>query len=133
MFARPSRRRAVSLLLPVAVMAGLASPVSSAMAASRPARSAPARAVHLARPGAFGAAVVKSGDLAINGWGDSAGYHLDVGRAAAGYAWREIATLAPAGYDASSWTLRPVQSIRSWPALHSSNTRPAAVPAMWPF
>jgi hypothetical protein len=97
-------RRAVSLLLPLAVMTGLASPVSSAMAASRPARGTPARVVSPAKPGAFGAAVVKSGDLAINGWGNSAGYHLEVGRAAAGYAWREIATLKPAGYDASSWT-----------------------------
>jgi RHS repeat-associated protein len=102
MIVRPLRR-AVSLLLPLAVMTGLAAPVSSAMAATRPARGAPAR-VAPARPGAFAAAVVKSGDLAINGWGDSAGYHLEVGRAAAGYAWREIAALAPAGYDASSWT-----------------------------
>jgi len=103
MIARPLRR-AASLLLPLAVMAGVASPASSAMAAGRPARGTPAHVVSRARPGAFGAAVVKSGDLAINGWGDSAGYHLEVGRAAAGYAWREIATLAPAGYDASSWT-----------------------------
>jgi hypothetical protein len=42
--------------------------------------------------------------VAINGWGDAAGYHLDLGRESSGFAWHEVALLRPAGLDESSWT-----------------------------
>ena len=42
--------------------------------------------------------------MAINGWGDAAGYHIEVGREAAGFAWREMAVLHPARLDEPSWT-----------------------------
>ncbi len=56
------------------------------------------------KPGDFGSAAASSSDLAINGFGDQAGYHLEVGRESSGFAWHEIAVLRPDGYDDSSWT-----------------------------
>ena len=44
------------------------------------------------------------GDVAVNGWGDGSGYHLDVATSGSGYAWRAVAVLRPAGIDDSSWT-----------------------------
>lgn len=52
----------------------------------------------------FGPTADHSNDTAINGWGDAAGYHLEVGRERSGFAWREVAVLHPAGLDESSWT-----------------------------
>ena len=43
-------------------------------------------------------------DVAITGYGDGSGYHLEVGRESSGFSWREIAVLQPGGIDASSWT-----------------------------
>ncbi|MET7998051.1 hypothetical protein ABZU76_44915 [Amycolatopsis sp. NPDC005232] len=43
-------------------------------------------------------------DVAIGGWGDALGYHVELGREAAGFAWQEIALIHPAGFDDSSWT-----------------------------
>ncbi|HEY0806329.1 MAG TPA: type IV secretion protein Rhs, partial [Pseudonocardiaceae bacterium] len=45
-----------------------------------------------------------SADLVVNGWGDAAGYHVEVGREAGGFAWHEVALLRPAGFDDGSWT-----------------------------
>ncbi|MFI9381138.1 RHS repeat-associated core domain-containing protein [Kutzneria sp. NPDC052558] len=42
--------------------------------------------------------------MAINGWGDSTGYHVEVGRESSGFAWHEVALVEPAGMDAPSWT-----------------------------
>ncbi|WP_353650324.1 RHS repeat-associated core domain-containing protein [Nakamurella sp. A5-74] len=39
-------------------------------------------------------------DVLVDGWGDAAGYHLQLGSVAG---WREIAVLRPAGLDAQSW------------------------------
>ncbi|GLZ37140.1 RHS repeat-associated core domain-containing protein [Actinokineospora sp. NBRC 105648] len=47
---------------------------------------------------------MRSADLALEGWGDQAGYHLDVGRESSGFAWQEVALLRPGGRDESSWT-----------------------------
>jgi hypothetical protein len=54
-------------------------------------------------PGDFGSAASRSDDVAIDGWGDSAGYHLEVGRESGSFAWREVAILHPAGFDEGSW------------------------------
>lgn len=43
-------------------------------------------------------------DIAVVSQGDSDGMHYFVGREAEGYAWRPLATILPAGTDASSWT-----------------------------
>ncbi|WP_244170639.1 hypothetical protein [Amycolatopsis tolypomycina] len=54
--------------------------------------------------GDFGDRAATSSDVALDGWGDAAGYHLLLGREAAGFAWREVALLRPAGRDESLWT-----------------------------
>ncbi|MFF2077438.1 RHS repeat-associated core domain-containing protein [Kitasatospora sp. NPDC058162] len=43
-------------------------------------------------------------DVLLNGWGDSAGYHLAVATGAGAYHWREVALLHPTGIDDESWT-----------------------------
>jgi hypothetical protein len=43
-------------------------------------------------------------DIAVSSYGDSAGMHYFVGRESEGFAWRPLATILPAGTDASSWT-----------------------------
>ncbi len=40
----------------------------------------------------------------MDGFGDAQGYHLQVSRGSAGYAWQEIAVLHPADMDVPSWT-----------------------------
>ncbi|WP_328299174.1 DUF6531 domain-containing protein [Streptomyces sp. NBC_00435] len=59
-------------------------------------------------PGAAQAAPAESAgpaaDVLLNGWGDSAGYHLSVGTGAGGYTWRELAVVRPGGIDDASWT-----------------------------
>ncbi|GAA2010157.1 RHS repeat-associated core domain-containing protein [Nakamurella flavida] len=42
-----------------------------------------------------------SGDVALDGYGDESGYHLQI--AQGGSAWREVAILRPAGLDPSAW------------------------------
>ncbi|MFF0018766.1 RHS repeat-associated core domain-containing protein [Streptomyces sp. NPDC005374] len=43
-------------------------------------------------------------DVMVNGWGDGAGYHVDVATGGSGYTWREMAVLRPADIDDSAWT-----------------------------
>ena len=52
----------------------------------------------------FGPSSATSADLALNGWGDSSGYHLDIGKGSDGFQWQELAVLRPDGIDDSSWT-----------------------------
>jgi RHS repeat-associated protein len=78
------------------VTAASATPVPVVAAAPKPA--APAK------PGDFGPAAASSADVAIDGWGDAAGYHVELGRESSGFAWREVALVHPAGLDDSSWT-----------------------------
>ncbi len=75
-----------------------------AQALSGPANRAPAKAPTASQPGALGAGSGTSTDLAVTGYGDGSGYHLEVGRESSGFAWREIAVLDPDGIDDSSWT-----------------------------
>ena len=42
--------------------------------------------------------------MAVNGYGDSAGYHIEVGRESSGFVWHEVAVLHPDSLDDSSWT-----------------------------
>ncbi|WP_328299176.1 DUF6531 domain-containing protein [Streptomyces sp. NBC_00435] len=81
---------AVSLL---AVTPGPASAASGPAVVKEP--GAQARPAESAGPAA---------DVLLNGWGDSAGYHLAVGTGAGGYAWRELAVVRPGGIDDASWT-----------------------------
>jgi RHS repeat-associated protein len=46
----------------------------------------------------------RSADVLVNGYGDSAGYHLALATGAGGYVWRQIAVLRPGNIDDSSWT-----------------------------
>jgi hypothetical protein len=51
-------------------------------------------------------AVVTGGsqDVVVTGSGDANGYHLFGARAADGWQWRPLATIAPAGFDGVMWT-----------------------------
>lgn len=92
------------LLASLSLITGLFSAVPAKAA---PARSAAGRGTPIAkapRPGDFGPHAASSADVAVNGYGDAAGYHLEVGREASGFAWHEVAVLHPAGMDAPSWT-----------------------------
>jgi RHS repeat-associated protein len=52
----------------------------------------------------FGSQAASSSDVAISGFGDSSGYHVQVGRESGGFAWKSLAVIKPQGVDASSWT-----------------------------
>ncbi|WP_266318811.1 RHS repeat-associated core domain-containing protein [Kitasatospora sp. NBC_00240] len=69
--------------------------------------SPPARADSPKAPSATSAAESNLGpaqDVLLNGWGDDAGYHLDVATGAGGYHWNEIALLRPGSIEDASWT-----------------------------
>ncbi|WP_267881207.1 RHS repeat-associated core domain-containing protein [Streptomyces xylophagus] len=92
-------------------MAGIAGSVAVAVMAVGipPAAAAPgeAAAVVKATEGGSAQAAVTgapAGDVIVNGYGDSTGYHLAVGTGAGGYAWREVAVVRPGDIDDSSWT-----------------------------
>jgi len=97
----PQWRRGALMLVVITVALAVLSPVRAAVAQGRTRATAVAAG---ASAGAFGPDAAKSADLAVTGWGDASGYHVDIGQERAGFAWREIALLSPAGYDASSWT-----------------------------
>ena len=89
-------------VLGATLVAGLANAAPPASAAAPPPtppqQAAPPKAAD------FGPDAAKSSDVAINGWGDAAGYHVEVGRESSGFAWHEVALVQPAGMDAPSWT-----------------------------
>lgn len=95
---RMSGFRVSTVLL--AIVALTAASVS--VAAPAPAVSASPAAAP--KPADFGPDAAKSADVAIDGRGDAQGYHVEVGREAAGFAWQEVALLHPAGFDDGSWT-----------------------------
>jgi hypothetical protein len=51
----------------------------------------------------FGAEATTSADLVVDGYGDGAGYHLQVATAKSALTWSEAAIIHPAGLDAQSW------------------------------
>ncbi|UOZ08473.1 RHS repeat-associated core domain-containing protein [Amycolatopsis sp. WQ 127309] len=86
------------LLVTGALVGGLVQPVAAEAAPSSPAK------LNAAVAGDFGNGAAASPDVALDGWGDASGYHLLLGREAAGFAWQEVALLRPAGRDEASWT-----------------------------
>jgi YD repeat-containing protein len=94
--------RACACVLGVGLVASMVNAVP--VAAAPPPTPVAAKQAAPPKPSDFGPDAVKSGDLAINGWGDAAGYHVEVGRESSGFAWHEIALVQPAGMDAPSWT-----------------------------
>ncbi len=52
----------------------------------------------------FGPDAARSADVALDGFGDSSGYHVQVASEKAGFAWDQVAVLKPAGLDDRSWT-----------------------------
>jgi RHS repeat-associated protein len=97
------RARTVSVLL-LTVCALVVGVTSVAQAAPRPATAVAATSAHAPKPEDFSPYAASSPDVVVTGYGDAAGYHLQVGREASGFAWHEIALLHPAGSDESSWT-----------------------------
>jgi len=103
--ARPRRRtylrRAVTCVALAGLMANLATPASAQAPERAPAGT---RTAATAEPGVFGPGAASSPDVALDGWGDAAGYHVELGRESSSFAWHEVALLRPAGRDESSWT-----------------------------
>ncbi|MEU0535381.1 hypothetical protein [Amycolatopsis tolypomycina] len=98
-------RRSAYFLTILMTVTGVASgSVTNASAAPLALVAAPARPANSPKPGDFGPEAAKSADVALDGWGDAQGYHLQLGRESAGFAWREVALIHPAGLDDSSWT-----------------------------
>jgi RHS repeat-associated protein len=93
----------VLLLAVLGLVAGMTT-AASAQPVPPSAGRATAKASSVPRAGDFGAGAASSADVAITGYGDAAGYHLEVGREASGFAWHEIAVLHPGDIDDSSWT-----------------------------
>lgn len=84
------------LLLATALVTGLvepaaAQPTDAVVDANQTALTDPA-------PGAY------SADVAVDGFGDAQGYHLQVSRGGDGFTWQELAVLRPADMDVESWT-----------------------------
>ena len=102
------KRRSVSALLRMIMLVltalGLLAGVTpAARAAVLPTAAGHAPAETLAASVSAGTGGAPA-DVAVTGYGDGSGYHLEVGREASGFAWREIAVLDPGGIDDSSWT-----------------------------
>ena len=76
-------------------------PAAGRRSSPPPPANAPAKTLAAPVSAATGGA---SADVAVTGYGDGSGYHLEVGRESSGFAWREIAVLDPDGIDDSSWT-----------------------------
>jgi RHS repeat-associated protein len=90
-----------TFVLIVAVLSLVGGTTSVVSAAPKPAGPSPAAAAP--KPADFGPGAAKSADVAVDGYGDAQGYHLELGRESAGFAWQEVALLQPAGFD-GPWT-----------------------------
>jgi len=63
------------------------------------ARSTSSRSLPRATSRAFGG----TSDLAVSGFGDGQGYHLQVAHESDGFTWQDVAVLRPAGLDEAAW------------------------------
>ncbi|WP_244885615.1 RHS repeat-associated core domain-containing protein [Amycolatopsis vancoresmycina] len=97
---RMSGFRVLTVLGTVLALVGAATSVADAA----PKPPAPAPSAAAPKPADFGPGAAKSADVAVDGYGDAQGYHVELGREPAGFAWREVALLHPAGFDDGSWT-----------------------------
>lgn len=87
------RRTLTASLLASSLVAGLAQPASA---------EADSGAAIVPTAAASGGTTRESAaDLALDGYGDSSGYHLQVTRDGSG--WRQLAELRPAGLDPATW------------------------------
>lgn len=87
------------LILAGALMAGGISPAAAAARRTNGTEAKPVSFSSSAKDAGGPAA-----DVMVNGWGDDAGYHVDMATGAGGYNWRELAVLRPASIDDASWT-----------------------------
>ncbi len=92
--------RISTVLLAIVALTG----ASISAVAAAPAPAVAAQPAAAPKPADFGPDAAKSADVAVDGHGDAQGYHVEVGREAAGFAWQEVALLHPAGFDDGSWT-----------------------------
>ncbi len=103
-FARLQRwkgRPVVAGMVVVALATGLTQEVANAAPAPAASATPPVGSGGVSD---FGAAAAQSADLAIEGFGDSSGYHLQEATEKSGFAWSQVAVLKPAGLDDRSWT-----------------------------
>jgi hypothetical protein len=89
-------RVAVLLLTVAGLVVGI---TSAAQAAPTPTTTAPIAPARAPQPGDFGVNAASSADVAVTGYGDTTGYHLEIGRESSAFAWHEVAVLRPAGID----------------------------------
>ncbi|WEO93435.1 hypothetical protein A6P39_005035 [Streptomyces sp. FXJ1.172] len=91
------------------VVIGLAVTLPAAAATGRQAGGVPAKAPTRADRAAqltaqLGDGWYRSSDFIVSSVGDATGMHYYIGRESEGFAWRPLATIAPAGVDTASWT-----------------------------
>jgi len=92
--------RALSAVGVSALCLVLGGAFTQAYAAPAPTHSATAATTSATSP----SAATEATDVTVDGWGDGSGYHVELGRGAGNFAWREVALIKPAGLDESSWT-----------------------------
>lgn len=106
MLSKTGRARRPLALLTTALMATTALlPTSPLHAATRQNKPAPPPSDEYARLAAqLGDHWYHGSDFVVASASDDKGMHYFIGREAEGFAWRPLATIAPAGVDAKSWT-----------------------------
>ena len=104
----PRTLAVLGMVLSGAVLGPLISttPASAALPPQTAASRVDAAAIHpVASPEEdFGPQAASSSDVAITGFGDSSGYHLQIGKESGGFAWKSLAIIKPQNVDAASWT-----------------------------
>lgn len=102
-FSSRGARRVWRLFVLLAAVLSLVGGITSVAGAAPKPPTPPTPRPAAPRPADFGPGAAKSADLAVDGYGDAQGYHLELGRESGGFAWQEVALLQPAGFD-GPWT-----------------------------
>jgi RHS repeat-associated protein len=93
--------RVIAIVLTIAVLI-----VMSVVGAPIPARAAALKSAVLApvsSPQDFSAKSATSADIAVDGVGETDGYHLRIAQESAGFVWRDLAVIKPANLDEENW------------------------------
>jgi RHS repeat-associated protein len=91
------------LLVLVGAVVTLALMTTSAVPAGAVARAASRTTSTRGATGAASRPFRGTNDLAVSGYGDGEGYHVQVAKESDGFAWQDVAVLRPAGLDEASW------------------------------
>lgn len=95
----PKRVVSTCIVAVVTMLIPMVQPVPLANAAETTATTA----LRTARSSDFGPRAAAPSDVAVTGVGAADGYHVRIASGSAGYGWRDVAILKPAGLDPSTW------------------------------